>query len=222
MGYAEGVAQAMELGNSERAASSARAEADSLQRKVWRLQRELREVQAEAAELNRLMWKTAGEREGFKSLLVGFSESAEKMLLPAQKNELYKNSILRARDYLNSQVKEKQRVHVVTSWTQADFSWGEEFPLVEFGHYGMEPIAPKPPEEMETITQKLLGFIPYRMYFVGHQGFHKKKNAQKVIDSLQEEYASQMEKYKLTHNQWSAHKSSYENQQAKIKEYDLA
>lgn len=222
MGYAEGVAQAMELGNAERAASSARAEANRLQSEVYELRSELRAANAEVAKLEGWVWKTVGEREGFKSLLMGFSECAEKTLLPAQKNEFYKKSILRARDYLNSQVQEKQRIHVVTSWTQGGFRWGEEFPLVEFGHHGVEPIAPKPPEEMETITQKLLGFIPYRMYFVGHQGFHKKKNAQKVIDSLQEEYASQMEKYKLTHNQWSAHKSSYENQQAKIKEYGLA
>lgn len=31
-----------------------------------------------------------------------------------------------------------------------------------------------------------------------------------------------MEKYNLEHDQWLNHKNSYENQQAKIKEYDLA
>ena len=91
----------------------------------------------------------------------------------------------------------------------------------EFKPHGMEPIAPKPPAEIETITKKLLNLIPYRMYFVEHQRFHRKKNAQRVIYSLTKEHESQMEKYKLTHNLWAAHKSSYENQQAKIKEYDL-
>ena len=176
---------------------------------------------SEAREWEAWVWKTVGEREGFKSLLVGFSECAEKMLLPAQKNELYKTSILRARDYLSNQVKEKQRIHVESSWTRTDFWWGEAFPLVEFKPHGMEPIAPKPPAEIETITKKLLNLIPYRMYFVEHQRFHRKKNAQRVIYSLTKEHESQMEKYKLTHNLWAAHKSSYENQQAKIKEYNL-
>lgn len=215
MGYAEGVAQAMELGNAERAASSARAEADSLQRKVWQLEREL-------AENERLLWKTVGEREGFKSLMIGFSQGAEKMLQPEQKKDLYKTSILRARDYLNNSVREKFRPHVAYAWSQIDFGWGESYPLVEYKRHGAEPIAPKPPAGIEIITQKLLGLINYRMYYVEDRGFHSKHGAQRFINSLQKEYSSQMEKYNLEHNQWSIIKNSYDNQQAKIKEYDLA
>ena len=215
MGYADGVADAMAIGQAERSASAARAEADNLQSKVWQLEREL-------TENKRLLWKTVGEREGFKSLMIGFSQGAEKMLRPEQKTELYKTSILMARDYLDNNVREKFRPHVAHAWSQIDFGWGESYPLVEFKRHGVEPIAPKPPAKMEVATQKLFGLIPYRMYFVEHRGFHSTHGAQKFINSLQKEYNSQMEKYNLEHDQWLTIKNSYENQQAKIKEYDLA
>ena len=216
-GFARGVADAMLEGRIASAESSARlaeAEAESLQHKVWQLEREL-------SELERILWKTVGEREGFKSLMIGFSQAAEKMVQPEQKNELYKTSILSARDYLNNKVKEKFRPHVAYAWAQIDFGWGESYPLVEFKPHGEKPTPPKPPAEMEVITKKILGFICYRMYFVRHQGFHSRRGAQKFINSLQREYNSQIEKYNLENNQWLIIKNSYENQQEKIKEYDL-
>lgn len=226
-GFSRGAADAMLEGRAASAESSARlaqAEADSLQRKVWRLERELREAAKENEIINRLLCKTVGEREGFKALTSGFSKVAREMLKPEDEKELYRGSILAARHFVEKTegITEELRENIWHAWTSVDFSWNEDYPLYEIAAPGIEPASPKPPAEIETITRKLFLLIPYRMYFVEHRGFHRKKKAQKIADALRQEYDTQMEEYKAAHVGWTTHREKHKRQHAKIAEYSLS
>lgn len=223
MGMGDALADVMLEGRARDAESSARfaqAEASKLKSKIHDL--ELAQI-ASAAVSQRLQWKYVGQGEGFKALMLGFKKTAEKMLSEEQKKEFFKDSIIFAREFIQEESGKIENLQESThsAWTDEHFGWSAAYPLFEIDPPCPEPIAPIRPKDIETRIEKLFFFIPYRVYFVGDQRFHKLRNARTLFNSLIEAHEKDMTVHLSFHARWVSYKEKYEKQQARIAEYSL-
>ncbi|MGN8004038.1 hypothetical protein ACTJKQ_12670 [Acidovorax sp. 22279] len=223
MGMGDALADVMLEGRARDAESSARfaqAEASRLKSEIHNL--ELAKIAA-AAVSQRLQWKYVGQGEGFKALMLGFKKTAEKMLSEEQKRELFRDSIVFARQFIQEESGKIENLQESThsAWTDEHFGWSAAYPFFEIDPPCPEPIAPTRPKDIETRIENLFFLIPYRVHFVGEQKFHKLRNAKRFYDSLIETHKKEMTHHLSFHARWVRYKEKYEEQQARIAEYSL-
>lgn len=223
MGMGDALADVMLEGRARDAESSARfaqAEASRLKSEIHNL--ELAQIAA-AAVSKRLQWEYVGQAEGFKALMLGFKKTAEKILPEEQKKEFFKDSIIFARQFIQEESGKIDNLQESTqsAWTDEYFGWNVAYPLFEITPPCPEPTAPIRPKDIEIRIKKLFFFIPYRVYFVGEQRFHKLSNAKRFFNSLIETHEKEMTAHRSFLARWVSYKEKYEKQQTRIAEYAL-
>ncbi|KRB27809.1 hypothetical protein ASD94_08470 [Acidovorax sp. Root70] len=155
--------------------------------------------------------------------MLGFKKTADKMLSEEQKKEFFKDAIIFARQFIKEESGEIKNLQesTISAWTDENFGWSAVYPLFEISPPCSEPTAPIRPGNIDRRVKRLFFFIPYRLYFVGEQKFHKLRNAKRLFDSLIEVYEKEMVAHLSFHARWVKYKEKYEKQQARIAEYAL-